>query len=194
MVNDVLFKVGLLQAIIFVPALVGLVIGIIALIKISRYRKKHKESVQAIEVQVDQVDTLALSVPWLNNGFVSGLFMGVTIGGGFCAPYLVVYIMRFLSLVSANAGTTFNCISFILGIGLAFLFGRMTKKAIIRIGLNTIGFTGNGVGRILLAILGVVVGFMTGLVCLAMVLVPFVIIKLLLVFNPYHPQIYFQSG
>jgi hypothetical protein len=180
MVNDVLFKIGLLQAIIFIPALVGLVIGIIALVKISKYQRKHKEMVQVVEAQPDQVDTLALSIPWLNNGFVSGLFMGVTISGGFWAPYMVVYLMKFLSLVSANAATTFNCISFILGIGLAILFGRMTKKAIVRIGLNTLGFTGKGIGRVLLAILGVIVGFMTGLVCLAIVLVPFIVIKLAL--------------
>ena len=177
MVNDVLFKVGLLQVIIFVPALVGLVIGIIALVKISNFRRKQKEMVQVVDGQLDHIDTLALSIPWLNNGFASGLFMGVTIGVGFCAPYMVVYIMRFLSLVSANAATTFNCVSFILGIALAFLFGRMAKKAIIRIGLNTIGFTGKGVGRILLSILGVIVGFMTGLVCIAIVLVPFILIK-----------------
>jgi MFS family permease len=177
MVSDVLFKVGFVQAIIFVPALVGLVIGIIALVKISGYRKKHKEPNQAVEGQPEPVDSLAITIPWLNNGFVSGLFMGVTIGSGFCAPYMVVYILRFLSLVSANAATTFNCISFILGIVLAFLFGRMAKKAIIGIGLNTFGFTGNGVGRILLAILGLVVGFITGLVCIAIVLVPFILIK-----------------
>jgi len=177
MVSDVLFKVGFMQAIIFVPALVGLIIGIIALVKISGYQRKHKAIVPMVEAQSDQVDTLALSFPWLNNGFVSGLFMGVTIGLGFCAPYTVVYIMRFLSLVSANASTTFNCISFILGIGLAIIFGRMTKKAIKRIGLNTIGFTGKGAGRVLLAILGVIVGFMTGLFCIAIVLVPFILIK-----------------
>ena len=90
-----------------------------------------------------------------------------------CEKYLTLP----LSLVRANAAATFNCISFILGILLAFLFGRMTNKAIIRIGLNTIGFAGKGAGRVLFAILGVIIGFITGLVCIAIVLVPFILIK-----------------
>jgi hypothetical protein len=172
-----IFKASLLMISIYAIAFAGLIIGIIALVKISGYRKKHKEPVQVGEGQPEPVDTLALSIPWLNNGFVSGLFMGVAIGGGFFAPYGIFYIIRFVSIVAANIATTVNCISLILGVGLAFLFGRMTKKAIIRIGLNTMGFTGKGAGRVLLAILGLIVGILTGLCCVALVLVPFIIIK-----------------
>jgi hypothetical protein len=174
-----MFKIGLIQVVMFLPAVVGLVIGIIAIIKIARYRRMHGKQVQVDGTESVDLQSLSEYSPWINNGFVCGLFMGFAIGIGFMAPFTVIWTVKTISSSSSGIPTAFTCIWLITGIGLAYLLGRIANKKIASSGLDGIGDKGKGIGHLLLAILGMIDGFWTGLVCLAILVSPIVILSLL---------------
>jgi hypothetical protein len=164
MLKLTLYTVG-----IYLVAAVGLIIGIIALAQIRQYRRKHTEPVQVEGAGSPAGTSLREERPWLNNGFVSGLFMGWAIGVGFWAPYMVVYLWRMISPVSMSTANGVSCFALLVGIGLAYFLGGRAKRATINCGLDSAIHHGQAAGRFMLVILGQVVGFLTGLMCVVLV-------------------------
>lgn len=168
---------GLTGILMFTPAIAGLVIGIIALVQIRKYRPVKSVETPNLPPLPGEPGDLPIKSTWLNNGFVSGLFLGFPMGIGVAAFYSIIQIIAIVIPNFTGISTTTNCIGLIAGIGLAAILSRLVYRKIIKSGLNGVGPAGKGVGRLLLAILGILVGFWTGFVCMALLAVPFIIIK-----------------
>jgi len=142
---------------------VGIIIGIIiGIISIAVSRRKYTGQIQAARTGSVGPNSLAERKPWLNNGFVAGLVTGFAIGIGFTGPFVSNILWKSLSPSSSGINSG---IVLIVGVGLAFLLGHMAKKAIVRRGLDSVGYTGKGIGRVMLAIIGAIVGFFVGAAC-----------------------------
>jgi hypothetical protein len=177
MLTDSLLKFGLTAILMYVPAIAGLVIGIIALVQMRKYQPEKLVNNPNMPPLPGETGVLPMKNTWLNNGFISGLFLGFVIGVGFIAFYVISMISAVIIPNFTGITTTTQCICLIAGIGLAVLLGILTYKKIIKSGLDGVGPAGKGAGRLLLAILGILIGFWTGFVCMSLLLVPFILIK-----------------
>ena len=158
-----------------IPA-AGLIIGITTIVAIAAGRRKNTGQTRDVSAESVGVDTLSESRPWLDNGFVSGLFTGLGVGVGLMAPFLAVWLWRLLSASRSSIPTEVACVELLAAIGLAFLLGAMAKKVIVGRGLDSAGYTGKGIGRLMLAIVGVILGIGFGIACLLALAVPVVML------------------
>jgi uncharacterized membrane-anchored protein YhcB (DUF1043 family) len=149
------------ELIICLIPVIGIIIGIIALVVSQR---KHQQPDQDAREESDQSTGLSERKPWLNNGFISGLVTGFAAGFGLMAAYLIIPILWGLFGLEGSANSVAG-IAFLVGLILAAILAYFANKAVSEYGLNGLFYTGKGIGRLLLAAVGVVVGLFIGIAC-----------------------------
>ncbi len=164
-------SLGLGELIICLIPVIGIIIGVIALVVSQR---KHKQPDQDAREESDQSTSLAERKPWLNNGFMSGLIAGFAAGFGLMAAYIIIPILWGLFGLEGSANSVAG-IAFLVGLVLAAILAYFANKAVIEYGLNGFFYTGKGIGRLILAVVGAIVGLFIGITCYT----PIVIFRML---------------
>lgn len=160
-----MISLGPTELVLCMIPVIGLVAGIvIASIAVRSSRREQTPQMPNASKESTSAGSPAQQRPWLNNGFVIGFVTGFSGGIAFMGAYLSIALV-WARLSPGSPSNTVSGVAFFIGVGLAILVGHLANRAMVRRGVDSFGYRGEGMGRVILAVVGALVGLVIGAAC-----------------------------